>query len=129
MLDPQKFQKLEGLAVFFGRAIMMLLFVSYIAPYFAVYFGVALGDSDRAIISQIVSAEINVLLIIVGFLFGTSLGKTQQEATNTALATTNATLATAASPPPPKADVTIPPGGSATVSASDPASPPAGDSE
>jgi hypothetical protein len=81
VLDATKSDRLERLAVFVGVAIVCQVTLAHFMPYVAAYLKITLTDSDRALVSQIVSAEINVLLILVGFLFGTSLGRKQNEDT------------------------------------------------
>jgi hypothetical protein len=63
----------------------------------------------------------NLALILFGFLFGASVGSRAKDTTINTLATTASSAQAALAPLPGatvNADITIPPGGSATVSAS-----------
>lgn len=118
-MDPNRSEKLEWLAIFVGVSIMVQMGMALLVPYIAAYLHIQLNDSDRALIGQAASAVINVLMILVGFLFGTSAGRKQQEDSLNKIA--NIAAAQAPSPPP---DKTIPlnPGETAAVIA-EPAKP------
>lgn len=98
MLDPTKSPILERTAVFVAIAVVCDVWWALSAPYMAAFFGIVLGDSDRALVGQVVSAIINVFLLVVGFFFGTSVGRRQQEDSINKLASTAKTAQEALTP-------------------------------
>lgn len=111
-LDPSKSTTMQTVAAFVIVAFTSVECFITIAP----YFGFVANAGDAVVIQQQTLVQ-TIIVAIIGFLFGASVGTQKKDDTIQTLSNTAATAQAALTPAAPA--VVIQPGGSATVAASE----------
>lgn len=120
MIDPNKSPLLERVAAFFAVATVTNLFIAQLLPYASSYFHITLGEADRTMVSQVQSAVINLAMLLAGYFWGTTSGRSKMEDSVNKLATAAAGSPTVATVSTPEVDIPLKDGDTATVTAGPP---------
>lgn len=97
VIDAQRSKLLEAMAALGVGWVFAMMSFLLVLPYVAAYLHLDIGDADRALVSNTVSAINNAFVWVLGFLYGQSVGGRQKDQTISTLTSTAATIANTAS--------------------------------
>jgi hypothetical protein len=118
-LDPMKSRVMEFVAAFVIVAFTAMEAFMTAAP----YFGLSPGSADVATLAQQQTLVQTIMVAIISFLFGASVGTQKKDDALATQASTIATAQAALTPTPATPDVVLPAGAEVKVAAADPPKP------